>query len=48
MFISIIIPVSVFIRETASAPALSAARAISVMSVTLGVSFTISGFSDAF
>ena len=37
-------PVSVLIMETASAPALSAASAISEISVTFGESFTISGF----
>ena len=41
--ISIFIPVMVLIRETTSAPPLSAARAISVMSVTLGLSFMITG-----
>ncbi len=39
------IPVSVLIRDTASAPAASTARAISVMSVTFGVSLTIRGRS---
>ena len=38
------IPVRVLIMEMASAPALSAATAISEMSVTLGESFTIKGF----
>ena len=37
-------PVRVLIMEMASAPALSAATAISEMSVTLGESFTIKGF----
>ena len=37
-------PVRVLIMERASAPALSAATAISEMSVTLGESFTIRGF----
>ncbi len=38
---SIAIPKSVFIKETLSAPLASATRAISVISVTLGDSFTI-------
>src|SRR3989442_7587438 len=37
------IEVIVFIRDRASAPALTAARAIYVVSVTFGVSFTITG-----
>ena len=41
--ISIAIPVSVFINETASAPLLSTASAIAAMSVTLGVSFAMIG-----
>ena len=41
---SIAIPSSVLISETLSAPAPSTARAISVMSVTFGESFTISVF----
>ena len=44
VLMSIRMPVSVLIMETASAPALSAASAISEMSVTFGESFTISGF----
>ena len=38
---SIAIPINVLIRETESAPAASAAKAISVIDVTLGESFTI-------
>ena len=41
---SIAIPSRVLMRETLSAPPFSAARAISVMSVTFGESFTISVF----
>ena len=41
--ISIFIPVMVLIRETTSAPPASAALAISVISVTLGLSFIITG-----
>lgn len=41
--ISIFIPVRVLIRERTSAPPLSAAFAISVMSVTLGLSFMMIG-----
>ena len=37
-------PSKVLIRLRASAPAATAARAISVISVTLGLSFTINGF----
>ena len=37
-------PTSVLMRLSASAPASTAARAIVVMSVTLGDSFTIIGF----
>src|SRR3990172_10073242 len=43
VLISIAIPESVLIRETASAPASETAFAIIVMSVTLGDSFTIKG-----
>ena len=43
VFTSMRIPRMVLMRETASAPAASTARAISVMSVTLGDSFTITG-----
>src|SRR5574344_851614 len=39
---SMAIPITVLMSETQSAPAASAAFAISAMSVTLGVSFTIS------
>ena len=42
---SIRIPRSVFIRETASAPFASTDFAMSTMLVTFGVSFTIRGFS---
>ena len=41
-------PVRVLIREMASAPAASAARAISVMSVTLGLSFMMTGWAAFF
>ena len=41
---SIAIPNNVFIKETLSAPDASAARAISVISVTLGDNFTINVF----
>lgn len=41
--ISIFIPVRVLIKERTSAPPASAARAISVMSVTFGLSFIITG-----
>ena len=48
-FTSIFIPVRVLIREMASAPPSSAARAMTVMSVTLGLSFMIMGcFAWAF
>lgn len=40
---SMAMPKIVLMSESASAPAASAARAISVTSVTLGVSFTTSG-----
>ena len=40
---SIFIPVMVLIKDRASAPPASAARAISVMSVTFGLSFMITG-----
>ena len=40
---SIAMPSSVLMSETASAPSASTARAISTMSVTFGLSFTISG-----
>ena len=40
---SIFIPVRVLIREMASAPPASAAFAITVMSVTLGLSFMMTG-----
>ena len=40
---SIFIPVSVLIRESTSAPPASAAFAVSVMSVTFGLSFMITG-----
>ena len=40
---SMAMPMSVLMREMASAPADSAARAISAISVTLGVSLTMSG-----
>ena len=43
LLISIFIPVSVLIRDTASAPPASAALAISVISVTFGVSFIMIG-----
>ena len=43
-YASIAIPSRVLMRETLSAPPFSAARAISVMSVTFGESFTISVF----
>ena len=39
-------PISVLISETASAPAFSTAFAITVISVTLGESFTITGTVD--
>ena len=42
--ISMRMPSSVLMSESASAPAATAARAISVMSVTLGESLTMSGF----
>ena len=45
---SIFIPVSVLIREIASAPPASAAFAISVMSVTFGLNFIITGCFAAF
>ena len=45
--ISMRMPVRVLIMEMASAPALSAATAISEISVTLGDSFTIRGFCSA-
>ncbi len=41
--ISITMPVIVFINDIESAPASSTLRAISVISVTLGVSFTMTG-----
>lgn len=44
VLISILIPSRVFISETLSAPSASTAFAISVIFVTLGVSFTITGF----
>jgi len=40
---SIFMPVIVFISESTSAPPASAALAISVMSVTLGLNFMITG-----
>ena len=43
LWMSIFMPVRVLIRDSASAPPASAARAISVMSVTLGVSFMMTG-----
>ena len=43
LFTSIFIPVSVLISDTASAPPASAALAISVISVTLGLSFMMIG-----
>ena len=43
VFTSMRIPRRVLMRERASAPPSAAARAISVMSVTLGESFTITG-----
>ena len=46
--ISIFAPVIVLIREIASAPPASAARAICVISVTLGVSFMITGWAASF
>ena len=42
---SMAMPVMVLIREIESAPSASTLRAISVMSVTLGESLTIKGFS---
>ena len=45
---SIRIPVKVLIKETASAPFASAAKAISVISVTLGESLTIKGLEVFF
>ena len=45
---SILMPKRVFIRESASAPPETAAFAISVISVTLGVSLTIRGFLQYF
>ena len=47
VFTSIRIPRMVLIRDRASAPAPSTARAISVISVTLGDSFTITGTPPA-
>ena len=44
VLISILIPVKVLIIEIASAPFASADFAISAISVTLGLSFTIRGF----
>ena len=44
VFISILIPVRVFISESASAPSASAAFAIEAISETFGESLTISGF----
>ncbi len=43
-FISILMPRSVFMSETASAPAASTDFAMSAMLVTLGESFTTRGF----
>ena len=43
LWISIFIPVSVLINDKPSAPPASAARAISVMSVTFGESFMMTG-----
>ena len=48
VFISIFIAKNVFINDTASAPPSSAPFAILAISVTLGVSFTISGLSNTF
>ena len=48
VFMSILIPVSVLIIEIASAPFASADLAISAISVTFGLSFTISGFVQCF
>ena len=48
VFTSMRIPRMVLMRLMASAPASSTARAISVMSVTLGESFTITGTVEFF
>ncbi|CDA74468.1 unknown [Ruminococcus sp. CAG:579] len=47
VFMSMRIPSSVLISESASAPAASTALAMSVMLVTFGESFTISGLSGS-
>ena len=47
VFTSMRIPRRVLMSERASAPAPATARAISVMSVTLGESFTITGTEPA-
>ena len=46
LLISIFMPVMVFISDSASLPAASAALAISVISVTFGESFMIIGFLE--
>ena len=48
VFTSMRIPRRVLMRDSASAPASATARAISVMSVTLGESFTITGTEACF